>query len=82
MARGNIGFYMGKGENNGYFGNCSAFPFTLYRGFFTPKSRLIPPKLKGSLFSSIHWGYKNEEKGQIYPQFQNAVGTLLLQPET
>ena len=29
----------------------------------------IPPKLKDSLYAAMHWGYKNKEKEQMYPQF-------------
>ena len=37
----------------------------------------IPPKLKDSLYAAMHWGYKNKEKEQMYPQFQKAVGNLI-----
>ena len=49
----------------------SVCPFTLYRGFFTPK-------IVGTFYMQ---GYKVKEKNSnctpLYPQFQNSVGTLL-----
>ena len=32
---------------------------------------------EGGSYAAIHLGYKNEEKELMYPQFQNAMGTLL-----
>ena len=51
----------------------AACPFTLCRGFFTPKIGPVPPKLQGL---SICRGTKLRKKQQLYPQFQNSVGTL------
>ena len=51
----------------------AACPFILCRGFFTPKIGPVPPKLQGL---SICRGTKLRKKQQLYPQFQNSVGTL------
>ena len=32
-----------------------------------------------SLYAAIHWGYKSKEKEPMSPQFQNAVGTLIME---
>ena len=51
----------------------TACPFTLCRGFFTPKIGPVPPKIVGTFYMQ---GYKVKERQQLYPQFQNSVGTL------
>ena len=65
------------GQFTSNFTEVSACPFTLCRGFFTPK-------FVGTFYMQ---GYKVEEKTAIVPhsaalnpQFQNSVGTLCLGP--
>ena len=52
----------------GYSQHFTACPIILCR-------RFLPPKLKGL---SICRGTKLRKKQQLYPQFQNSVGTLIL----
>ena len=42
--------------------------YPLQRGFYPPKWE----------YTALQWGYKNKRTEQIYPQFQNAVGILIL----
>ena len=44
--------------------NMTACPFTLCRGFFTPKIGPVPPKLQGPFYKQ---GYKVKEKTAIIP---------------
>ena len=56
----------------------SAFPFTLCRGVFIPlKICLIPLNLKRVVYC-FTMGVQKKRTEQIYPQFQNAVGILIL----
>ena len=48
--------------------------YPLQRVFY-PKNLSCTPKIRESLYAAIHLGYKNNKTEQIYPQFQNAMGT-------
>ena len=77
-TRGSLNIYFGhlcfQLAMHQFSGISAACPFTLCRGFFTPKIGPVPPKLQGL---SICRGTKLRKKQQLYPQFQNSVGTCL-----
>ena len=50
-------------------------PFTLCRGFLTPKLCHVPQKLQVFFICCYKLGVQNKGKELMYPQFVNAVGT-------
>ena len=63
--------------NNQLLGISSAFPFTLYRGFFYPENLACAPKNVEIPYMLLY--IEGTKKGirPKYPRFQNAVGTLV-----
>ena len=51
--------------------------YPLQRDFYPLKICLIPLNYKRVVYC-LQWAYKNKRTEQIYPQFQNAVGILIL----